>query len=177
MIVVIAVVAGTLYSADAANPIDRNAYGVHPFYLDTRYFSESKNGTMAYVADAADVDAEYVSYSHGVFYRNAHGHEIVTKPENVTWRTIGGSVDLSFIAGPTQADVTRSYSKSVVGLPAMHPYWSFGFHQCRWGYKSWEELAQVVADFKKFGIPLEVIWGELARSSYIPHTDVCKNMY
>lgn len=108
--------------------------------------------------DKVDHSEEYVSYSHGVFMRNAHGQEVVLHPEGLTWRTIGGSIDLTFYAGPTQVDVTREYQKSTIGLPAMQQYNTFGFHQCRWGYDSWEEFDGLVADFEKFEIPLEYLW-------------------
>ncbi|KAJ2902832.1 glycosyl hydrolase family 31 [Zalerion maritima] len=150
----------TLYAADSANPIDQNSYGVHPFYLDTRYFRKTDDGEE-YVANATKTDDDYVSKAHGVFYRNSHGHEIITKPENITWRTIGGEIDLYFLAGPTQPEVTRTYAEKIVGFPAMHPYWSLGFHQCRWGYEGWDDLRGVVSDFKKFGIPLETIWADI----------------
>lgn len=44
-------------------------------------------------------------------------------------------MDFYFLAGsetdPTE--VARQYAE-VVGLPAEVPYWSLGFHQCRYGY-------------------------------------------
>lgn len=43
---------------------------------------------------------------------------------------IGGVVDLFVLLGPSVADVVRQYS-DVVGRPAMMPYWSLGFHNCR----------------------------------------------
>lgn len=135
-------------------------YGNQPFYLDTRYYEvEGNSGNLKPVsADAADHLKEYQSYSHGVFLRNAHGQEILLRSENLTWRTLGGSIDLTFYAGPSQVEVTKDYQASTVGLPAMQQYKAFGYHQCRWGYTNWSETEDVVKNFDKFNIPLEWIW-------------------
>lgn len=151
----------TFWAADVGDPIDYNIYGDHAFYLDTRYYEvDSDTGNLTYVANATETtpDNDYVSYSHGVFMRNAHGQEVLLRPSNITWRTLGGSIDLYFYAGPTQEKVTKAYQMSTVGLPAMQQYFTFGYHQCRWGYANWSELQDVVDNFAKFGIPLENIW-------------------
>ncbi|OJD35735.1 alpha-glucosidase [Diplodia corticola] len=151
----------TIYAADVGDPIDDNIYGSHPFYLDTRYFEvDPDTGNLTYVADssAAAPNSSYVSYSHGVFLRNAHGQEILMRPENVTWRTLGGTIDLFFFDGPTQPEVTKQYQYGAIGLPAMQQYYTFGYHQCRWGYANWSQFEEVVDNFVKFDIPLENIW-------------------
>ena len=136
-----------------------NVYGSHPFYLDTRYYEVDEQGKHTIVAsDKADQSKDYVSYSHGVFSRNAHGQEVITKPEALKWRTLGGSIDLTFYSGPSQAEVTKNYQLSTIGLPALQQYFTLGFHQCRWGYNNWTELEDVVNNFERFGIPLETIW-------------------
>jgi alpha-glucosidase len=136
-----------------------NIYGSHPFYLDTRYYEvDAKGGHTLVSSEAADQSKDYVSYSHGVFLRNAHGQEILTGADKLTWRTIGGNIDLTFYSGPTQPEVTKNYQISTVGLPAMQQYFTFGFHQCRWGYHNWSETAEVLANFEKFQIPLDNIW-------------------
>jgi alpha-glucosidase len=147
----------TIYAADVGDPIDDNIYGSHPFYLDTRYFDES--GTIL-TSNETDPDSTYTSYSHGVYLRNAHGQEVLLKPENITWRTIGGSIDLFFFSGSSQPEVTNQYL-NVIGLPAMQQYFGFGFHQCRWGYENWTVVEDVVNTYEKFGIPLEVIWTDI----------------
>ncbi|CAO2658127.1 Nn.00g073870.m01.CDS01 [Neocucurbitaria sp. VM-36] len=157
----------TIYAADVGDPIDRNLYGSHPFYLETRYFEKGGNKTKRALKQSelqqrsfgnGDGGSPYESYSHGVYYRNTHGMDIVLKPENMTWRSLGGAIDLFFFDGPTQPEVTKQYQTSAIGLPAMQQYWTFGFHQCRWGYRNWTETREIVETMKAFNIPLETIW-------------------
>ncbi len=136
----------TLYNIDQGNAIDGNMYGAHPHYLETRYSTDEHGEVMT------------TSKTHGVYLRNAHGQEVVLQEQSLIWRTIGGSIDLYFLAGPTPAAVTSVYQKEVIELPAMQQYWTLGYHQCRWGYSSWEEMEAVVDNFERFQIPLEAIW-------------------
>ncbi|KAF2737172.1 hypothetical protein EJ04DRAFT_431393 [Polyplosphaeria fusca] len=162
----------TIYAADVGDPIDRNIYGSHPFYLDTRYFETGNDGKRKLVKHDAmpgrgrgghsnGGGSNYESYSHGVYLRNLHGQEVLLQPESITWRTLGGSIDLFFFDGPSQPEVTRQYQQSAIGLPAMQSYWGFGYHQCRWGYRNWTELREIVDTFRAFDIPLETIWVDI----------------
>ena len=110
----------TLWARDANRiPTGTNLYGSHPVYFEHR-----NTGT------------------HGVLLLNSDGMDIkLTKDGSgasaLEYNVIGGILDFYFFAGsetdPTE--VARQYAE-VAGLPAEVPYWSFGFHQCRLGYRS-----------------------------------------
>ena len=96
-----------------------------------------------------------------MYNRNSHGQEILLRATNITWRLLGGSIDLYFYAGPTQQEITGEYQSSAVGLPPMQQYFTFGFHQCRWGYANWSQLQDVLDNYESAGIPLENIWTDI----------------
>ena len=55
---------------------------------------------------------------------------------SLEYNVIGGVFDFYFLAGSETdpAEVSRQYAQ-IVGTPAEVPYWSFGLHQCRYGYQ------------------------------------------
>ena len=168
----IAIVSCSSYKTFETNPDcnhHRLVYGSHPFYLETRYFDTGSNKTSLPLRQAeleqrsfgyeerSTQGSPYKAASHGVYYRNTHGMEVVLKPTNLTWRTLGGAIDMFFFDGPTQPEVTKQYQISAIGLPAMQSYWAFGYHQCRWGYRNWTELREIVETMRTFDIPLGML--------------------
>ncbi|ORY16006.1 glycosyl hydrolases family 31-domain-containing protein [Clohesyomyces aquaticus] len=139
----------TFYAVDAGNSIDRNVYGVIPFYQETRYH----NGLD--------------TTSHGVYARNAHGQEWLMRENTITYRTLGGSFDLYFLSGQSgnggssALTTIAQFQTGCIGTPAMQMYWTFGFHQARWGYENISINQAVVEGYRDANIPLECFWNDL----------------
>ncbi|UPX15643.1 Alpha-glucosidase [Ascochyta rabiei] len=134
----------SLLNAESINvPNNANLYGSHPVYFDHR----GDKGT------------------HGVFLLNSSPMNIdidqdAAGNQYLEYNTIGGVLDLYFLAGPAPADVSKQYA-DVVGYSAMYPYWTLGFHQCKYGYWDVNMVAEVVANYSSAGIPLEVMWTDI----------------
>lgn len=69
-------------------------------------------------------------------------------------------LDFYIFLGPGPEQVLQQYH-AVIGLPAMVPYWSLGYHQCKWGYRTLGALQEVMEGYRQAGVPLEVIWSDI----------------
>jgi len=131
-----------IWNRDAyATPPGTNLYGDHPIYFDHR----GSNGT------------------HAVFLLNSNGHNVKIDDSDgqfLEYDLLGGVLDFYFLAGPSPVAVAQQYSE-IAGKTAMMPYWGFGFHQCKYGYRDVYEVAEVVANYSTANIPLETMWTDI----------------
>ncbi|KAJ2718687.1 hypothetical protein GGI07_005641 [Coemansia sp. Benny D115] len=132
----------TLWNRGAPNLFRENVYGSHSIYMELR------EGIF-----------------HGAYLHNSHGMDIVLANNTIQYRVLGGTADFYFFEGPSALDVIDQYT-SLVGRPNRIPYWSLGFHNCRFGYKSVYEVNQVIANYSHAKIPLEVAWTDI---DYMDH--------
>jgi alpha-glucosidase (family GH31 glycosyl hydrolase) len=98
--------------------------------------------------------------AHGAMLMNSNGMDVTLADTSLTFKPIGGIVDLYVFSGSTPAAVVDQYTQ-IVGRPTMMPYWSLGFHNCKYGYESIWQVEQVVANYSAAGIPLDTQWMDI----------------
>ncbi|KAG9494130.1 hypothetical protein GDO78_001786 [Eleutherodactylus coqui] len=94
--------------------------------------------------------------SFGVFLMNSNAMEVIIQPAPaVTYRTIGGILDFYVFIGNNPEEVVMEYLE-FIGKPYMPAYWTLGFHLSRWGYKSLDDVKEVVQRNRAIHIPYDV---------------------
>lgn len=127
--------------------------------------------------------------AHGVFLANSDGMDIkIAKTDQgeqyLAYNINGGVLDLFFLAGPTPSEVSQQYA-GIVGTVSIYlafigtmliecslaeqAYWTYGFHQCKYGYQDVMMVADVVHNYSQANIPLEVMWTDIDYSMSWPY--------
>ena len=117
---------------------NENLYGTHPFYMS--------------------IERDGQAFGVFIFNSNAQDYkfdEFENDQSIVTYRTIGGILDIFIFAGPRPEDVIRQY-QSVIGFPFMPPYWALGFQLCRYGYDTLENMRAAMRRTLKANIPIDI---------------------
>ena len=122
---------------------NENLYGAHPFYMLIEPTGEA----------------------FGVFILNSNAQdykfdEYDTDQAMLTYRTIGGILDVLFFAGPDPEYVIRQY-QSVIGNPYMPPYWALGFQLSRYGFDSLKNMRAAMERTVSANISLDVLYGDI----------------
>lgn len=127
----------TLFARDS-HDYYQNMYGAHTFYMDVR------RGEGA---------------AHGTFLLNAHGMDIITTEDRITYKAIGGILDFYFFIPQNKQpnSVIQAYT-DLIGKPLMPSYWMLGYQNCRYGYPNITHVEGVVKKHRENEIPLEAQW-------------------
>ena len=128
-----------LYARDQPPDGATNMYGVHP--------------RLTVLDQAGD--------AFGLLFLNSAAQEIsLTPAPAIIYRTIGGLLDLYIFLGPGPEAVVQQYTEAVGRYP-LPPYWSLGFHLCRYGYLNLDNMKAAVERTREFNIPQDAQWGDI----------------
>ena len=167
-----------VYSSDIASKVGVYGLGerVHELKLQKGIFTISPNDTSGTPLD--DNNGGKGTYSSAPFYFyevnkveffgvlliNTNVQDYVIRndygPFNVETRLLGGVIDLYFIRGFTVKELIQK-QQDIIGRPALPPYWALGWHQCKYGYETSEEVAEIVNQYNLRKLPLDTMWTDI----------------
>lgn len=120
-----------------------------------------------------DTDPLYVSVpfttviqdgvAHGVFVDESWRMEVDvahTHPQELRFASAGPELDVYILSGPRPADVLRRYA-DLTGYAPMPPLWALGAAQSRWGYRTAEDLRDVIQGYRERELPLDSVYVDI----------------
>ena len=107
----------------------------------------------------------------GLLFNNINAQDIVIESYNdkneesdnsvlIEHRTIGGVIDYYITINETPDEALVSLH-DIIGHPTLPPFWSLGFHQCKWGYKNTQEIRDVYESYVATELPIDTFWGDI----------------
>jgi len=128
------------FGEETGLPPGNNMYGSHPLYIVQLHNPHDFAGVFFLNSNPMDVQIRHVGMQ--------------TEIDHVF---TGGIIDAFFFQRGTINEVIKAY-QYCVGRPEPLPYWAFGYHQSRWGYRDLKHLQLIVSTFEDHHIPLDSIW-------------------
>ncbi len=130
--------------------------GSDPLYKSIPFFMAVKAGT-----------------AYGIFLDNTYKSFFDFGKESRDFYSFGadgGELNYYFIAGPHPKQVLSRYT-ALTGRTPLPPLWSLGYQQCRYSYYPENRAREIVSEFRKRRIPLDVIYFDIDyQDGYKPFT-------
>ena len=150
----------TMWARDIPGLLDQHeggagTYSTHPMFLVREkhdffnvVFLRSSNGMDVMFNDTA--------------IPKKSSREKYKAAKTVTYKIKGGIIDLKiFLSEERNPEKLIHEYHEYLGGYSLQPFWSFGFHQSRWGYGDLNALNNTLANYEKFHMPLDAIWMDI----------------
>lgn len=95
----------------------------------------------------------------GLFFDNTFHSYMDFSKESSDYYYYGadnGNLDLYFMIGDKLSDIVEEYTY-LTGRAPLPQLWTLGYHQCRWGYESAEDIRRVAHKMRENKIPCESV--------------------
>ena len=111
-------------------------YGAHNFLL---------------VRDGSTCFGLFVDFPGKVYYDIGY-----TRHDLFSFHTETPNYDLYLLSGGNENAICKEF-RTLIGRSYIPPKWAFGLAQSRWGYKTEEDVREVVRQYKEHDLPLDMI--------------------
>jgi alpha-glucosidase len=117
--------------------------GTDPIYQSIPFFLGMKSGKF-----------------YGIFFDNTFRSSFDMGKESDRYYSFGaegGTIDYYFFYGPSPKKVIERFTE-LTGRMNLPPKWAIGYQQCRWSYYPESKVRDIAGNFRKRGIPCDVIY-------------------
>ncbi len=112
---------------------------------------------LAHRNSQASVPFVLSSLGYGMLWNNPSVGRVVFGNNMTSYEAYGTkTLDYWFVAGDSPAEIEEAYA-SVTGTVPMMPEYGLGFWQCKLRYQTQEELLKVAREYKRRGLPIDLI--------------------
>ena len=135
---------------------DEKIYGMGQYqqpYLDLK----GMDMELAHRNSQASVPFALSSLGYGILWNNPSVGRAVFGKNTMSYEAYSTkALDCWIVAGDSPAEIVQAYGK-VTGTVPMMPEYGLGFWQCKLRYQTQEELLEVAREYKRRGLPIDVI--------------------
>lgn len=135
---------------------DEKIYGMGQYqqpYLDLK----GMDIEMAHRNSQASVPFALSSLGYGILWNNPSVGRAVFGKNTMSYEAYSTkALDCWVVAGDSPAEIVQAYGKATGTVPMM-PEYGLGFWQCKLRYQTQEELLEVAREYKRRGLPIDVI--------------------
>ena len=112
---------------------------------------------LAHRNSQASVPFMLSDQGYGFLWNNPALGNVVFGKNITEWKAFSTKcLDYWIVAGDTPAEIEEAYA-GVTGTVPMMPEYGMGFWQCKLRYQTQEELLEVAREYKRRGLPIDVI--------------------
>ena len=145
----------SLKATFVSNPSEK-IYGMGQYQQEAMNL-KGYNLELAHRNSQASIPFYISSLGYGFLWNNAAVGEVHFGMNTTEWTARSSrQLDYWITAGDTPAAIERSYADATGKVPMM-PEYGLGFWQCKLRYYNQEQVLNVAREYKKRGIPLDVI--------------------
>ena len=142
--------------------LNEGIYTIWPYDCGGTKYDDGKGGMNQYSHQPIGLHkTKFSNLWLGFVFINTNAQDVQISSENentyLTHKTIGGIIDYYIIVNDSPEEIIKNI-QVLLGIPPLPPFWAFGNHQSRYGYKSDTDFINVYENYKKNKIPIDSMW-------------------
>ena len=142
--------------------LNEGIYTIWPYDCGGTKYDDGKGGYNQYSHQPIGLHkTKYDNIWLGFVFINTNAQDVQIYSDKsntfLSHKTIGGIIDYYIIVNDSPEEIIKNI-QVLLGIPPLPPFWAFGNHQSRYGYKKGSDFINVYEKYKSNKIPIDSMW-------------------